>query len=90
MSKVDEAMRLVDKIRRNYPSWPSTFSVCHKCKKNSGRGGGLCAHCATTELAELIGHDLAHEFWTAVVSQHKLVMEIKDKCKTIPLGPTAK
>lgn len=51
---------LISAMWRNYPSWPSTFSTC-ECRVNMGRGGGKCADCLETELAELIGKPLAWE-----------------------------
>ena len=45
----------------------STYSACMNKCGNQSRGGGRCADCLTTALAEIIGTDLAEEYQQAVI-----------------------
>lgn len=65
MSKSYEIEQLINGLYRNYPTWPSTFSVC-ECKRNLGRGGGKCADCIEDDLAQLIEPELANDIHVAI------------------------
>lgn len=58
---------LMKQIRYNYEGalTDATFAACVRGCKNGARGGGICPACATEDLAELIGEDLASQYRAA-------------------------
>lgn len=78
MSKVDEAWRLFSDLQRQYPCWPSTFSMC-KCGRSTGRGGGPCVFCISEQLTALVGEDLAIQAVQAMASVYEAWTAIREK-----------
>lgn len=66
-SKLDLADEYCNGIKRNHPSWPSTFGYCCNGCKTMARGSGKCANCFEKELAKVVGEDLAHKFHSTVI-----------------------
>ena len=56
-SKADQAWGLFQSLMRQYPLWPSTFSIC-ECGRELARGAGKCSLCIKEELANLVGDEL--------------------------------
>jgi len=79
---IGRAIDLCTIIDRNYPLWPSTFSKC--CTDDCGnlsRGGGLCSVCAASELAALVGRDLAYDYLSSVSDKADAALKIMSKLK---------
>ena len=53
-AKADQAWGLFQSLMRQYPLWPSTFSIC-ECGRADARGSGKCALCIKEELAGIAG-----------------------------------
>ncbi len=52
---------------QQFPTWPSTWSGCYNddCPERA-RGGRLCRKCLQTELAGLVGPNLARMYVEAI------------------------
>lgn len=73
-SNVYKVECLISNLIRQYPTWPSTFSMC-ECNRMMGRGGGKCALCIEDELAEIIDAEFANDIHMAISHLAKLKSE---------------
>ena len=80
MGKIEEAYRVFEAIQRNFPHWPSTFSMC-KCNRALGRGGGPCVFCCKENIAEMAGEELAERAAKAHEEAANAWSAIYDKLK---------
>ena len=85
MSKVDDLAELIYKLHRQFPDWPSTFGDCptEGCNEG-GRGGGLCKHCITEKIGEIVGFPEARRYLFKLQEVHSIrcnIYEIADKYK---------
>lgn len=76
----DPAPRPLESIRfdiwRNLPRYPSTFGPCCRCGVGVGRGSGPCLACLQTELAGLVGAELAAQYVSVVGDLRSLERQI--------------
>ena len=66
-------------LRRQYPEYPSTFSTCQRCGNNPARGGGACASCIESDIAEISTPLLAAKLRGAIHNQASVISDIRDK-----------
>lgn len=74
---------LMECIRYKYEGslLDATYAACSRCGRGA-RGGGICPDCATEELGELIGTDLARQFQTACKGVMQAAEAIYAKVRT--------
>lgn len=74
-NKTYKVSELIRALEYQHPLGVSTFGNCMKCKVHGARGGGVCATCVETELAEIIGKPLAWEVHQALKAYNQLKHE---------------
>jgi len=78
---MSKAYQIAEKLRRQYPSWPSTFGACSRdyCESGRpGRGCGPCSGCLEEDLAALTTRELAAKFHKALQEECRLFCAIKE------------
>lgn len=76
--KANKAWELFQGLLRQYPLWPSTFSMC-KCGREHARGNGTCSLCIKEEMSELVGSELTARAYAALRESQSAWHAINDK-----------
>lgn len=78
MCRESEIREIERGIWRNYPTFPTTFSLCPNNDGNSARGTGLCAECYEKKLAKIVGGYRALKLHNSIKSHSELLAELID------------
>jgi len=83
MTKREQAEQAMRDIRRNTEPGLHTMAMCSVCGRYPARGGERCIHCATHDLAKMIGDDLADQFTACSKIYRGLMTEINNKLESL-------
>lgn len=76
-----KVLNLMERISSNYEVrlLDMTYGACIRGCGRSARGGSICPFCATEELGEIIGDDLANEYHEACKNVRRVAQAIHAK-----------